>query len=161
MAVKLFDTTLTNATMAGLTNSHYYWVDRTGNVVDAGTALIATAAVPVPTDQAIFDVSPYQAVELFASHAALTSAVGGKISAAQLMPDLVQFPSAPIVVGGSTVDTTLAATAESLSTLIVNPAVLGRAIKLAIAVLWTTVTTAGSGMRITVWGHQDGLQIRR
>lgn len=168
MSVKLFDVTLTAATVQGLTASHYYWIDRYGNTTDAGgSALTATAltAAQAPTDQAILECSMFQAIEMIAQHGALTNAVGGKVSFAELMYDYGGAAAAPIStapqVVGATIDGSLAATAECVKTAIVNAPTAGRVARGAVAILWTTVPTGGTGLRIVVIGHRDGQERAR
>ena len=155
MAVKLFDVTLTQAQLQALTAGHFYYIDRLGNLQDAGTTIAANVAAPQPSDQASFDLSQYQAVTMYASHGVLTGAVTGKVSFAEFLPDFASPAVAPEVVG-TTIDQALAVTAETVATPIVNPPTARRMSKGAIAISFGTVPTTASVMRITVWGHRDG-----
>jgi hypothetical protein len=163
MSVKLLDVTLSAAQVQGVTISHYYWIDRLGNLTDVGGAtLSAAASVPNPTDQAVVDLSQYQAVEMQIQHGALTSLAGGKVSVAELPYDAPAAPmaGAPVVVG-TTIDQTLAATAENVRTAIVNPPTAGRVGKAAVAFICTTKPTGGTGLRIVLVGHRDGQEHAR
>lgn len=164
MSVRLIDVTLSAAAIQALVANHYYWIDRNGGLVDVGGAvLVATVAVPIPSDLAAIDVSMWQAVELYVSHGVLTGGVGGKVSVAELATpqDLAPPAGSPIVAGGATIDQALAATAESVVAGIINPPTLRRQGKVALAILWTTVPTVAAPTRIQVIGHRDGLQPQR
>lgn len=164
MAVKILDVTVPAATLQAFTASHYYWIDKDGNGTDAGTALATTAAVPMPSDRAVLDVSMFQAVEVQIQHAALTNGVGGKCAIAELAYDAPldtgTVTGAPRVLG-STTDQALAATLEFLKVTPVNAPTSARMAKIALALLWTTVPTAGSAVRLVVIGHRDGQDRQR
>lgn len=162
MATKIYDVTLTAAQQQALAPNTYYWIDRFGNLVAVGgAALIGAVAVPTPSDQASMDVSLWNGLELFASHGVLTSAVGGKLSVAQLQPDLAPLAGTPVVVGAATTDQVLAATAESVTTTVLAAQPASRLVKIAIAILFTTVPTVANPLKIQLWAHRDGQQRAR
>jgi len=145
----------------------YYWIDRQGNLTTTGQATLAqNTALNLPTDQVLYDVSMAQALELIINHGVLTTSVGGTIAVAEVQPDFPQTPiafSSPLVVG-TPIAQALAATAESLRTAVVGPygaAPAGRLIKVALAILFTTVATAGTGIKLSLYGHRDGMDRQR
>src|SRR5258708_12684638 len=143
------------AALHGMVANTYYWIDRQGNLTTTGQATLAqNTALNLPTDQVLYDVSMGQALELIINHGVLPTSVGGTIAVAEVQPDFPQTPiafSSPLVVG-TPVTQPLAATAESLRTAVVGPygaAPAGRLIKVALAILFTTVATAGPRIKLS------------
>lgn len=159
MAYKRLDVTLSAAALQALTANVYFWIDRLGNMTTTGgAALVGTTSVP--PDQAIMDISLDNGTEFYVEHGVETGAVGGKISFAEISPELPSSAppaSAPTVVGATTVDQALAATAESVRTTIQAAAPAARVVRGAMAILFTTVPTGATPIRLRVYGHRDGV----
>jgi len=145
------------ATLQALTINQYYWIDRQGNVVSVGGNSLTAAAVPKPTDQAVFDVGLNQEVNLYIKHAALTGAVGGSLAIAELWPDIPggDVGTNEIRVVQAPVTQVLAATAESLVKLVFNAYSAQRQIKIALAILFTTAPTGATPLTLGLWGFSD------
>lgn len=159
MAYKRLDVTLSAAALQGLAANTYFWIDRLGNLISTGGAALV-GSTSVPPDQAIMDVSQDNGTELFVEHGVLTGAVGGKVSFAEIsseLPSSAPPATAPTVVGATTIDQALAATAESVKATIQAAAPAQRIIKGALAILFTTSPTGATPTRIRVWGHRDGV----
>src|SRR5262249_8165290 len=151
------NTVVTAATLQGLSANTQYWIDRQGNLVSVGGSSLTAATVPKPTDQAIYEGSLNQGINLYIKHAALTGAAGGIISIAEIWPEL---PSGDILanevrVVGTPPTQALAATAETLVKQVIAPYTGARLVKFALAILFTTVPTTASTLTLGVWGFDD------
>lgn len=165
MAAKLFDVTCTKAAIEALAANTYYWIDRNGNFVTTGQSSMTGASVTAPPD--VIQPSMYQAAKLNIAHGVLTAGVGGVLSWVSTSPDAAPtfLSGAPVVatdpnMGSGQIDTVLGTTAEHLVVDLVTPTT-PRQVAGALAILWTTVPTTASPMRITISGLRDGQEHAR
>ena len=160
MAIKCFDATVSAAALQAMSANTYYWIGRDGSLTSVGGgALVGVVGITPPPQVALLDCSPFVCCKFVASHGALTGAAGGKVSTAQLIPDGLPPTGAPLVMGASTMDQALAATAESVFMDDLNPPTNPRMGLMGMAILFTTAPSPASPLRVSMWGYRQTVEI--